>query len=179
MSRIGKKPVTIPEGVTVTLSDCMVTAKGSKGELAYALPACLQVARDGACLVITRAGDGKHERELHGTARSRLNNILIGVSQGYRKVLEIEGVGFRAQVQGSTLSITLGGIKPAVYQVPSEIAVTVENNTRITLTSAHKEILGEVASQIRALHPPEPYKGKGIRYEGEHIRRKAGKTAAA
>jgi len=179
MSRIGKQPVTIPEGVTVTIADGLVTAKGSKGTLSYPVPTCLQIVRDGASLVITRAGGSKLERELHGTTRSQLNNVMVGVSQGYRKVLEVEGVGFRAQVQGKTLSITLGGIKPAVYEVPKEIEATVENNTRIILTSAHKELLGEVASQIRALHPPEPYKGKGIHYEGEHIRRKAGKTAAA
>jgi len=179
MSRIGKKAVQIPSGVTVTISGDVVNAKGAKGTLAMTLPKRVHAAVEQNTLVVRRDGDSKPEREQHGTARSKLQNLMLGVSQGYQKVLEIEGVGYRAQLQGNLLSIALGGIKPALYSVPSALQITVENNTKITIRGTSKELVGEAAAEIRKFYPPEPYKGKGIHYEGEHIRRKAGKTAAA
>jgi large subunit ribosomal protein L6 len=179
MSRIGKKAVQIPSGVTVTVTGDVVNAKGAKGAMAMTMPNRVRIAVEQGHLVVSRAGDSKPEREQHGTARSKLQNLMQGVAQGYQKVLEIEGVGYRAQVQGNQLSIALGGIKPALFSVPSDLQITVENNTKITIRGVSKEHVGEAAAEIRKFYPPEPYKGKGIHYEGEHIRRKAGKTAAA
>ncbi len=179
MSRIGKKAVQIPSGVTVTINGEVVNAQGAQGAMAMTLPKRVHAAIEHGTLVVRRNGDSKPEREQHGTARSKLQNLMMGVSQGYHKVLEIEGVGYRAQVQGSLLSIALGGIKPALFSVPSDLKITVENNTKITIRGVSKEHVGEAAAEIRKFYPPEPYKGKGIHYEGEHIRRKAGKTAAA
>jgi large subunit ribosomal protein L6 len=179
MSRIGKKAVQIPSGVTVTVSGNVVRAKGAKGELTLPLPARVRAAVAEGAVTVQRDGDSKPAREQHGTVRSKIHNMLLGVTQGYQKVLEIEGVGYRAHVQGATLSIALGGIKPAVYTIPAGLQISVENNTKITIRGCDKELVGEAASEIRKFYPPEPYKGKGIRYEGEHIRRKAGKTAAA
>lgn len=184
MSRIGKKAVQIPSGVTVTVktdvaSGDVVNAQGVKGTMAMTMPKRVRIAVEHDTLVVSRGGDSKPEREQHGTARSKLQNLMIGVSQGYHKVLEIEGVGYRAQIQGSLLSIALGGIKPALFSVPGDLQITVDNNTKITIRGVSKEHVGEAAAEIRKFYPPEPYKGKGIHYEGEHVRRKAGKTAAA
>jgi len=179
MSRIGSKAVKIPDKVAVTVSPERVTVKGPKGELALALPGTVSVEVKEGMIMVRRSADDKQTRENHGTVRSRLANMMEGTSKGYEKALEIQGVGYRAQVQGSELSLSLGGIKPFVYKIPAGIAITVDNNTKVTVRGIDNEQVGSAAAKIRSYYPPEPYKGKGIRYVNEHVRRKAGKTAAA
>jgi len=179
MSRIGSKAVKIPDKVAMTVSQERVTAKGPKGELVLALPGAIAVEVKDGMIMVRRGADDKQTRENHGTVRSRLANMVEGVSKGYEKVLEIQGVGYRAQVQGNELSLSLGGIKPFVYKILPGIAITVDNNTKVTIRGIDNEQVGSAAAKIRSYYPPEPYKGKGIRYMNEHVHRKAGKTAAA
>jgi len=178
MSRIGKKSIAVPAGTTVSVAGRVVSAKGAKGTAEYTVPACITVTVQDGKVYVTRSGDGKRERELHGTTRNRVANMLRGVTQGFQKVLELQGVGYRAQVQGREISLSLGGASPYVYAVPAGVEVSVENNTKITVKGVDNQLVGAVAAKIRSYYPPEPYKGKGIRYENEHVRRKAGKTAA-
>jgi len=179
MSRIGKKPVELPKDVKVDVSDGRVTVKGPKGELSLKLPGTVAVKIEGATLGVERTGgDGKQSRADHGTVRALINNMVKGVSQGYVRELEIQGVGYRASMEGTTLTMLVGYSHPVVYPVPEGVKVSVADGTQLKVEGIDKQLVGEVAARIRAFCPPEPYKGKGIRYKDEHVRRKAGKTVA-
>lgn len=178
MSRIGRKPIPIPETVAVAIEGGTVRVEGPKGRLALPLhPAMTVRVRDGQ-VVCERPSDAKFHRALHGLTRSLMANMVEGVTRGFEKRLELVGVGYRAQVQGSNLNLALGYSHPVVYPIPPDIEVEVENQTQLTISGVDKQKVGAVAAKIRSFRPPEPYKGKGIRYVGERIRRKAGKTGA-
>ena len=177
MSRIGKKPIVLPEKVTVELKEERITVKGPKGELSWNCPEKIKVSVHDGTVSVERHGETKIEKSLHGLARSIISNMVQGVSQGYQKVLEIFGVGYRAQVQGDKLLISLGYSHPIAYQLPDGIKASVDpKQTQITLTSIDKQQLGQVAANIKALRLPDVYKGKGIRYAGERLKMKAGKA---
>jgi large subunit ribosomal protein L6 len=182
MSRIGKSPVTIPSGVDVKVDSNVVTVKGSKGELSQAMDASVTMNIDGDTITFTRESDSPSHRAMHGLYRSLVNNMIIGVSEGYKKQLEVIGVGFRASTSGQRLDLALGYSHPIVLELPDEVKVSAVSDKGkapiITLESHDKQLVGQVAAKIRSLRKPEPYKGKGVRYLGEEIRRKAGKTAA-
>jgi len=178
MSRIGEKAIHLPDGVAVTVSDTTVTVKGGSGELTFSLPQGVSALVGDNSVSVSRLSDVKSVRQLHGTVRSRIANMVVGVSRGFEKRLEIQGVGYRAQIQGKQLNLSLGKSHPVVYQIPDGVDVSVETNTKVTVRGIDKETVGAVAAKIRSFYPPEPYKGKGIRYQGEHVRRKAGKTVA-
>ncbi|KKD39369.1 50S ribosomal protein L6 [Limnoraphis robusta] len=177
MSRIGKRPIPIPQKVTLTIEGQQITVKGPKGELTRVLPAQVLLEQEGeALLVVKRRDESRVARQRHGLCRTLVANMVDGVSKGFEKRLEIQGVGYRAQVQGRNLILNVGYSKPVEMNPPQGITVAVENNTNVIVSGIDKEIVGNVAAQIRAVRPPEPYKGKGIRYAGELVRRKAGKT---
>lgn len=177
MSRIGKKPVVVPKGVTVQASGRTVTAKGPKGDLSVTLPAMITAElKDGSVLVGCTA-DTAEGRSRHGLIRSLIANMIVGVDKGYSIDLELQGVGFKAAVAGSKLTMNLGYSSPVVFQIPVGITVT-GKDTAITVSGADKQLVGDTAARIRSYYPPEPYKGKGVRYKGEHVKRKAGKTVA-
>lgn len=177
MSRIGKKPVAIPAGVTVQTDGTRVAAKGPKGDLAMTLPASVTaVVKDGVITMSCSNGTATG-RSLFGLGRSLVANMVEGVSKGYSIDLELQGVGFRAAVQGCKLTMTIGYSYPVEFMAPAGITITVKD-TNITVSGPDKQLVGDVAARIRSYYPPEPYKGKGIRYKGEHVRRKAGKTVA-
>lgn len=177
MSRIGKKPVPVPGGVTVTASGKEVMAKGPKGELRLPLPATVQaVVKDGQ-VVLTTTDMTAAGKSVYGLTRSLISNMLVGVANGYSKELELQGVGFRAAVQGPKLTLSIGFSSPVEFMAPKGITIQVKD-TFITVSGADKQLVGDVSARIRSLYPPEPYKGKGIRYRGEYVRRKAGKTVA-
>jgi large subunit ribosomal protein L6 len=178
MSRIGKLPVTLPAGVTAALADGVATLKGPKGELSLKIPATVSVTLDGAVLAIARLGDDKQSRADHGTTRALLQNMLTGVKDGYSRELEIQGVGFKASISGRQLTMNVGYSHPVEYTVPEGVAVTVSDNVQIKVSGIDKQLVGQVSARIRAFRPPEPYKGKGVRYKDERVRRKAGKTVA-
>ena len=181
MSRIGKLPVSIPAGVTVTVKDGVVTVKGAKGELSQAVDARIAVAVEEGQVVVSRQSDERQERSLHGLYRALIHNMVVGVSEGFSKTLELVGVGYRASNQGQLLELSLGFTHNIFLQLPKEITVETKSernkNPLIILSSADKQLLGQVCSKIRSFRMPEPYKGKGIRFEGEVIRRKSGKSA--
>ncbi|NGO40069.1 50S ribosomal protein L6 [Limisphaera ngatamarikiensis] len=176
MSRVGKQPVPVPPQVKVQVDGRTVRAEGPKGKLSMELPPLTSARLDGNRIVVERLADTKQAKAMHGLGRALVNNLVQGVAQGYQKRLEIHGVGFRASVQGNTLTLNLGFSHPVVYQAPEGVKITVEENTRIVVEGADKQKVGQVAAQIRSFYPPEPYKGKGIRYEGEQIIRKEGKA---
>ncbi|MBP1041276.1 50S ribosomal protein L6 [Vagococcus sp. BWB3-3] len=176
MSRIGNKVVVIPEGVTVTQNGNDVTVKGPKGELTRTFVDVITMNIEGNEVTFTRPNDNKENRALHGTMRANFNNMVIGVSEGFEKVLELIGVGYRAQLQGSKLVLAVGYSHPVEFEAPAGVTIEVPANTKVIVKGANKEHVGELAANIRGVRPPEPYKGKGIRYEGEHVRRKEGKT---
>lgn len=176
MSRIGENPIDVPAGVTVTVEGSQVTAKGAKGELALVLPEGISGCVEENTVVMTRSND--EQKAFHGLARSLVANMIEGVSTGFTKELEIQGVGFRAAVQGSTLSLSLGFASPVEYVIPDTVTVAVNNNTQIVVSGADKQQVGQVAARIRSFYPAEPYKGKGVRYKDEYVRRKEGKTVA-
>ncbi len=181
MSRIGKMPVEIPAGVTVTLEGRRVAARGPRGELELQVRSPISVGWNGdgkKSIVVSRPTDQKDHRALHGLTRALINNIVIGVSQGFSKTLEIVGVGYRAQTTGKGLQLRLGFSHNIDYPAPEGITFETPNPTTIVVRGADKQQVGHTAAVIRSFRPPEPYKGKGIRYQGEHVRRKAGKTAA-
>ena len=179
MSRIGKKPVELAKDVKVDVADGRVTVTGPKGELTLRVPATVSLKVEGATLTVERVGgDDKQSRADHGTIRALINNMVKGVSQGYVRELEIQGVGYRASVEGKTLTMLVGYSHPVVYDVPEGVKVTVADSTQLKVEGIDKQLVGQVAARIRAFCPPEPYKGKGIRYKDEHVRRKAGKTVA-
>jgi large subunit ribosomal protein L6 len=178
MSRIGKEPVPIPSGVDVALADGTVTVKGPKGELSQTVPEGITVEITDGQVVVTRASDHRTHRALHGLTRSLIANMVTGVTDGYSKNLEIVGVGYRAQARGSNaLVIQAGYSHPVEITAPEGVTFEVPSPTRITVSGADKQMVGQVAADIRAVRKPEPYKGKGIRYAGEQVRRKAGKAA--
>ena len=176
MSRIGRMPITIPSGVEVALDGQQITVKGPKGELARELTRELRIVRDDGTLRIERPSDEKRHKELHGLTRTLVANMIIGVTEGYRKGLEITGVGYRAQLVGKKLQLSLGYSHPVEIDPPEGISFEVEAPTRLSVIGIDKQLVGLVAAQVRATRKPEPYKGKGVRYAGEQIRRKAGKA---
>ena len=178
MSRIGKMPITVPAGVTVTIEDNHVTVKGPKGELTRQINKNMKLTMDNGVITVERPDDEKESRSLHGLSRTLINNMIIGVTQGFSKTLEINGVGYRAAKQGQNINFTLGFSHPVVKEPPAGITFEVPAPNKSVVSGADKEVVGAVAADIRTLRPPEPYKGKGIRYEGEHVRRKIGKAGA-
>ena len=178
MSRIGKKPVAIASGVTATVKDRQIHVKGPKGELTMSVPTGIDVQVQGSQLTVTRQGDDKQSKANHGTVRNLIANMLVGVTQGYSKDLEIQGVGFRANLQGRKLVMSLGYSHPVEYEVPEGVKVNVTDGTAISVAGVDKQLVGQVSARIRAFCPPEPYKGKGVRLKGEYVRRKVGKTVA-
>jgi large subunit ribosomal protein L6 len=178
MSRIGKLPVPVPDGVEVSLDGLEVTVKGPKGELTRTMPdgVTLSIDDDGA-VVVTRNGESRTERSRHGLVRSLVANMVEGVTNGYSKSLELVGVGYRAAAKGSDVELQVGYSHPVLVEAPEGIAFEVPQPTRITVSGIDKVLVGQVAANIRKVRPPEPYKGKGIKYEGEQVRRKAGKAA--
>lgn len=178
MSRVGKSPVPVASGVTVTVKGSLVTAKGSLGELSLTLPETISAEVDGGVVKVSSGEDTRRSSSLHGLARNLIANMILGVSKGYTKVLLIEGVGFKATLQGKALSLSLGFASPVVFAVPAGITVKDEAGTKLTITGMDKQLVGDTAARIRSYFPAEPYKGKGIRFEGEHVKRKVGKTVA-
>jgi large subunit ribosomal protein L6 len=176
MSRIGKAPIPIPEKVSVNLDGLTVTVKGPKGELSRTLPDGVAISQEESNLVVTPSSSNRRSRERHGLCRTLVANMVEGVSQGYVRKLEIVGVGYRASVQGKKLVVNAGYSHPVEMEPPTGVSFAVENNTTVLVSGADKELVGNEAAKVRAIRPPEPYKGKGIKYEGERILRKAGKT---
>ncbi|HFM5887936.1 TPA: 50S ribosomal protein L6 [Enterococcus faecium] len=176
MSRIGNKVVVIPEGVTVTQDGNNVTVKGPKGELTRTFSADIKMNIEGNEVTFTRPNDSKEMKTIHGTTRANFNNMVVGVSEGFQKALELIGVGYCAQLQGSKLVLNVGYSHPVEITPPAGVTVEVPANTQVIVKGANKEEVGELAANIRGTRPPEPYKGKGIRYVGEYVRRKEGKT---
>jgi large subunit ribosomal protein L6 len=176
MSRIGKAPISVPDKVTVSLNGLAVTVKGPKGELSRTLPDGVSISQEGNTLQVNPVNDSRRSRERHGLSRTLVANMVEGVSQGFTRKLEIVGVGYRAAVQGKKLVVSAGYSHPVEMVPPEGVTFTVENNTSVFVSGADKELVGNEAAKVRAIRPPEPYKGKGIKYEGEKILRKAGKT---
>ena len=176
MSRIGKLPIAIPEGVEVTINGQVVTAKGPLGTEVVEVRPEITVTKEENTIVVTRANDDRRSRSLHGLSRTLVANAINGVKNGFTKKLEIVGVGYRAAMQGNTLNLALGYSHPVNLDAPEGVKVVVEANTKITVSGANKQAVGDFAALVRSKRPPEVYKGKGIKYEGEYIRRKAGKT---
>jgi large subunit ribosomal protein L6 len=181
MSRIGKSPVTIPSGVDVKVEGTLVTVKGSKGQLTQEIDACVTMSIDGSEITFTRVSDAPDHRAKHGLYRALIQNMIVGVSEGYTKELEVIGVGYRATATGQLLELALGYSHPIIIELPKEIMVSADTQKGkapvVKLESYDKQLLGQVAAKIRSLRKPEPYKGKGVRFMGEEIRRKAGKSA--
>ena len=176
MSRLGKVPLPVPKGVTVTLDESFLKAKGPLGEMTVTMDPAAPVKVDVGGVLVSRTGDGRHERSRQGLVRRMVSNALTGVSAGFTRKLEITGVGYRAEAKGQDVNLTLGFSHPIVYQLPQGVKASVDKQVSITLTGANRQLVGEVAAGIRKLRPPEPYKGKGVRYGDEHVRRKAGKA---
>jgi large subunit ribosomal protein L6 len=177
MSRIGKKPIAVPSGVTVTIDPDVVRVHGPKGELSERIPRDISVAQEGEEILVTRPTDRGEHRALHGLTRSLVANMVEGVTAGFQKTLEIQGVGYRAQLKGKDLELALGYSHPVPVKAPEGIEFEVPQPTRVIVKGISKQAVGEVAAFIRKQRPPEPYKGKGIRYEGEYVARKVGKRA--
>lgn len=177
MSRIGKKPVAIPSNVTVTVDGSTVKVKGPKGELTRTFDPSMKIRVEGGEVIIDRPGEDKRDRAMHGLTRALLANMVTGVTEGFKKTLEIVGVGYKAEKRGKNLVVTVGYSHPVNYPEPSGITLTTPAPTTIVIEGIDKQKVGQVAAELREFRPPEPYKGKGIRYQGEQVRRKAGKTA--
>jgi large subunit ribosomal protein L6 len=178
MSRIGKKPVTIPKGVTLQLQDHTVAVKGPKGELRRTLHEEMELALDKDQFTVSRPSEEQKHKALHGLTRTLVQNMVDGVSKGFAKSLEIQGVGYKAEAKPYGVNLIVGYSHPVKYEAPKGIKISVDNNTLVKVEGADKELVGQVAAELRSVRPPEPYKGKGIRYVGEQVRRKAGKTGA-
>jgi large subunit ribosomal protein L6 len=178
VSRIGKKPIAIPKGVTVSIKDHLVTVKGPKGELSQTVHPAIGIAVKEQEILLTRSTDAKQERALHGLWRALVNNMVVGVTDGYSQKLEIVGVGYRAEMKGTRLNLNIGYSHPILFAPPEGVKIEAPTQTNITISGTDKQLIGLVAAKIRSVRAPEPYKGKGIKYEGEYIRRKAGKAAA-
>jgi large subunit ribosomal protein L6 len=176
MSRIGKRPIPVPAKVTVTIEGQTVTVKGPKGELSRTLPPEVEILLEGETVLVNRRNESRAARQRHGLCRTLIANMVEGVSTGFTRKLEIQGVGYRAAVQGKNLNLAMGYSHPVNIEPPEGITFLVEGTTNVTVSGIDKEIVGNTAARIRAVRPPEPYKGKGIRYAGEIVRRKVGKT---
>ncbi|MGB9773677.1 MAG: 50S ribosomal protein L6 [Bacteroidota bacterium] len=179
MSRIGRKPILIPKGVAVERENGTIRVKGPKGELGAEVHPDIKVEITGEEVRVLRPSDAKHHRALHGLWRALIQNMVIGVSQGFSKKLEIVGIGYRAELKGKKLQLYLGYSHPILFSPPDGISIEVPSPTSIVVNGIDRQLVGAVAAKIRSFRPPEPYKGKGIKYEDEYIRRKAGKTAAS
>ena len=177
MSRIGRKPIEVPDGVTVSVDPGSVSVKGPKGELSQVVDRDMKIALDGGVLTVERPTDRGPHRALHGLTRSLVANMVEGVTNGYEKRLEIQGVGYRARLQGKALELSVGYSHPVSVPAPEGIEFEVPQQTEVVVRGIDKQLVGETAARIRRVRPPEPYKGKGIRYAGEHVRRKVGKRA--
>ena len=175
MSRVGNSPIKLPDGVNLTTEGARLVAKGSKGELAMALPSNVDVAVNDGVVTVAPREKNIQGRSIWGTIRANINNMVVGVSTGFTRNLEINGVGYRAAMQGNKLQLNLGYSHPVEMDIPAGLTVKVENNTKIEITGADKQLLGQFASEVRAKRPPEPFKGKGVKYAEEHIVRKEGK----
>ncbi len=178
MSRIGKQPILIPAGVTVEVAGSTVTVKGSKGESAYTAPGCIAVKVEDNSAVVSRTDGSRHSAAMFGTVRSIINNMIIGVNTGYKKTLLIEGVGYKAQLQGMSVILSLGYSHEITYSIPEGIKIDVQGGTTVVIEGIDKQLVGQVAACIRDYSPVEPYKGKGVRYSDEQVRRKEGKAVA-
>jgi large subunit ribosomal protein L6 len=176
MSRIGKQPIAIPPKVKVEVKGQRVLVEGPKGKLDLVLPRRTSLKVEDGKVVVSRQGDDAQAKALHGLSRALVNNMVRGVSEGFVKKLEIQGVGFKAAVQGKVVNLILGYSHPIHYPIPDQIKVTVEDNVRLTIEGPDRQVVGQVAAELRGFYPPEPYKGKGVRYAGEHVQRKEGKT---
>ncbi|HPL63944.1 MAG: 50S ribosomal protein L6 [Syntrophales bacterium] len=179
MSRIGKKPIVIPKGVKVQQNGNEVKAEGPKGSLSLKLPVDISMAVSEGQVVLSRRDDERRAKSLHGLTRTLVNNMITGVSAGFQKTLEISGVGYRAELAGDLLKFFVGYSRPVEYRVPKGISIKVEKQVTLVVSGIDKQFVGSVAAELRAIRKPEPYKGKGIRYQGERIRRKVGKSAGA
>ncbi len=179
MSRIGKQPIVIPKGVDVKIEKSLVKVKGPKGNLERKLHPSMKIVMEGDRVMVERPSDLGFYRGLHGTTRVLIANMVKGVTEGFSKELEIHGIGYRAQLEGKKITLNLSMSHPAVYEAPEGITIEVPDPTKIRVAGIDKQKVGQVAAEIRAIDPPEPYKGKGIRYVGEYVRRKAGKAGAA
>ncbi len=178
MSRVGKLPIPLPKGVEVLVKDSSLTVKGPKGTLARAVPAGIDIDISKEAVVFRRSDDSKQSRSTHGLIRALVHNMVKGVSEGFVKGLEIQGTGYRAEVQGKTLNLNLGYSRPVQFELPEGISASVDKSNAVRLEGIDNEVLGQTAARIRALRPVEPYKGKGIRYTGEQVHRKVGKTGS-
>lgn len=176
MSRIGKLPVEIPQGVEVKVENNVVTAKGPKGTESVTIRPEIEVKVEGNHVILTRINDDRKSRSLHGLSRTLVQNVITGVKDGFEKKLEIQGVGYRAQMQGTAINLQLGYSHPIIVEPPKGVTIAVEANTKITVSGSNKQAVGDTAALIRSKRAPEVYKGKGVRYEGEYVRRKAGKA---
>ncbi len=176
MSRIGKRPITVPAKVQLTINGNNVIVKGPKGELSRNLPMQVEIKQEGETVTVTRRNDSRVARQMHGLSRTLVANMVEGVSTGFQRRLELQGVGYRAAVQGKNLVLSVGYSHQVQIEPPEGVQFAVENNTNVIVSGFDKEVVGNTAARIRAVRPPEPYKGKGIRYAGEVVRRKAGKT---
>ena len=176
MSRVGLKPIPAVDKVTVTVDGNTVNVEGPKGKLSLDLPEGITVEVADGAINVNRASEQRHVRALHGTFRSLVQNLIIGVNEGFVKELEIQGVGFRSAVKGKTLDLSLGKSHPILHPIPEGLTVTVTENTKIKVEGIDKQLVGQFAAEVRNYYPPEPYKGKGVRYVGEYVRRKAGKS---
>ena len=176
MSRVGSKLIEVPEKVKVAIADNHVAVEGPKGKLEMNMPGRTSVTQEGNMLTVARDGDDREARAMHGLGRSLLNNMVVGVSEGYVKKLEINGVGFKALVNGNTVTMNLGYSHPIKYDLPDQVTVTVDKDTNVTIEGPDKQKVGMVAAELRGFYPVEPYKGKGVKYDDERVRRKEGKT---
>lgn len=176
MSRVGLKPISLPEKVAVKVEGNTVQVEGPKGKLDFSVPAGISLKSEDGNVIVSRATEQREHRALHGTVRSIVNNMITGVSTGFVKDLEIHGVGLRAAVKGSDLDLSLGRSHPLLHPIPSGLTVTVNENTKIKVEGIDKQLVGQFAAEVRGFYPPEPYKGKGVRYVGEKVRRKEGKS---
>jgi len=179
MSRIGKRPVPLPNGVTASIDGRTVTVKGPKGEISRTVHSELSVALEEQAVAVKRPSDEPRHKALHGLTRTLVANMVEGVTKGFSKSLEIQGVGYKAEVKPFGVQLVVGYSHPVPYHAPKGIKISVDNNTQVKVEGVDKELVGQVAAELRSVRPPEPYKGKGIRYVGEQVRRKAGKTAQA
>ncbi|RBP47885.1 large subunit ribosomal protein L6 [Roseimicrobium gellanilyticum] len=176
MSRVGKQPIQLPDKVTVKVTDSNVHVEGPKGKLDYTLPEGVNVSQEGQNIVVKRESEDRKVRAMHGTVQRLISNMVQGVSAGFRKDLEIHGVGFRAAVKGTNLDLSLGYSHPLLHPIPKTLKVAVAENTKISIEGIDKQLVGQFAADVRNYYPPEPYKGKGVRYVGEYVRRKEGKS---
>ena len=179
MSRIGRKPVPLPKGVTAQVTGCTLLIKGPKGEITRTFHPTMAITVEENAVIVRRPSDEHFHKALHGLSRTLVANMVAGVTDGFRKQLEIQGVGYKAEVRPFGLQLVVGFSHPVKYEAPQGVKLSVDNNTIVKIEGVDKEMVGQVAAEIRSIRPPEPYKGKGIRYVGEQVRRKAGKTAQA